>query len=216
MDINILTIKNELQNILSGKSEVSYGESIQAITRYLQESLRTGEKTKGNEPSKSEETEKLIDYINTHHLWSCDINFGLFISAGAEQRVYIKNSRQVLKLNDAIYYASWVDYFNNLLLNNYFFPDTAYNLVGFYKSDKDTLYALVEQNYIESTQATDLNQVQEFMQANGFNNTRNNDYFHPELGIILENLHDENVLTAHEILYFIDTVFYIKREIFWY
>jgi hypothetical protein len=23
-----------------------------------------------------------------------------------------------------------------LLLNNYFFPDTAYNLVGFYKSDK--------------------------------------------------------------------------------
>ena len=216
MDINILTIKNELQNILSGKSEVSYGESIQAITRYLQESLRTGEKTKGNEPSKSEETEKLIDYINTHHLWSCDIHFGLFISAGAEQRVYIKNTRQVLKLNDAIYYASWVDYFNNLLLNNYFFPDTAYNLVGFYKSDKDTLYALVEQNYIESTQATDLNQVQEFMEANGFNNTRNNDYFHPELGIILENLHDENVLTAHEILYFIDTVFYIKREIFWY
>jgi hypothetical protein len=53
------------------------------------------------------------------------------------------------------------------------------------------------------------------MQANGFNNTRNHDYFHPELGIILEDLHDENVLTAQGMLYFIDTVFYIKREIFW-
>jgi Serine/Threonine/Tyrosine Kinase found in polyvalent proteins len=213
--MTISTIKHELQNILSGKSAVSDGATLQAITRYLREGVGTSEKTQRNESSRSEETKKLIEYINIHHLWSCDINFSLFISAGAEQRVFIKNTRQVLKLNDAIYYASWVDYFNNLLLNNYFFPDTAYNLVGFYKSDTDILYALVEQNYIESTQATDLNQVKAFMQANGFNNTRNHDYFHPELGIILEDLHDENVLTAQGMLYFIDTVFYIKREIFW-
>jgi putative ubiquitin-RnfH superfamily antitoxin RatB of RatAB toxin-antitoxin module len=102
-----------------------------------------------------------------------------------------------------------------LLLNNYFFPDTAYNLVGFYKSDDDILYALVEQNYITTTETTDLNKVQEFMQINGFSNTKNNDYFHAELGIILEDLHDENVLTSDEILYFIDTVFYVKPKIFW-
>ncbi len=77
------------------------------------------------------------------------------------------------------------------------------------------LYALVEQNYVEATQSTDLKQVQTFLHTNDFDNTRNNDYFHPELGIILEDLHDENVLTSHEILYFIDTVFYVKREIFW-
>ena len=213
--MNHTILKNELQNILSGKSEVSYGKSIQAITAHLRESLGTGEKIKGTESGRSEETKRLIEYINTHHLWSCDINFSLFISSGAEQRVFIKNTRQVLKLNDAIYYASWLDYLNNLLLNNYFFPDTAYNLVGFYKSDTDMLYALVEQNYVEATQVTDLSQVQTFLQTNGFDNIRNNDYFHPELGIILEDLHDENVLTSHEILYFIDTVFYVKPEIFW-
>ena len=32
-----------------------------------------------------------------------------------------------------------------------------------------------------------------------------------ELGIILEDLHDENVLTRNEILYFVDTVFYLKQ-----
>ena len=48
-----------------------------------------------------------------------------------------------------------------------------------------------------------------------FINKKNNDYFHPELGIILEDLHDENVLTQQGILYFIDTVFYLKSEIFW-
>ncbi len=127
-----------------------------------------------------------------------------------------ENNQSSVYLHLTTYYALWLDYFNNLLLNNYFFPDTAYNLVGFYKSDTDILYALVEQNYIESTQATDLNQVKAFLQANGFNNTRNNDYFHAELGIILEDLHDENVLTAQGILYFIDTVFYIKQGIFWH
>jgi hypothetical protein len=105
---------------------------------------------------------------------------------------------------------------NNLLLNNYFFPDTAYQLLGFYKSDNDVIYSLVAQNYVESNQPTDLNLVKQFLENNGFKNTKNNDYFNPNLGIILEDLHDENVLTSNDILYFIDTVFYIKPEIFWF
>lgn len=35
------------------------------------------------------------------------------------------------------------------------------------------------------------------------------------MGIILEDLNDENVLTNNDIIYFIDTVFYIKPEHFW-
>ena len=35
-----------------------------------------------------------------------------------------------------------------------------------------------------------------------------------EWGIILEDLHDENVLTRNEVLYFIDTVFYVT-DAFW-
>lgn len=49
---------------------------------------------------------------------------------------------------------------------------------------------------------------------NGFQNTRNNDYFNPELGIILEDLHDENVLTLEGNLYFIDTVFYLTEQFY--
>ncbi|MBP8851149.1 MAG: hypothetical protein KBG80_11415 [Breznakibacter sp.] len=57
--------------------------------------------------------------------------------------------------------------------------------------------------------------MKEFLSNNGFLNTKNNDYYNPQLGLILEDLHDENVLTANDILYFIDTVFYIKPEILW-
>ncbi|MCK6611138.1 MAG: hypothetical protein L6Q78_08860 [Bacteroidia bacterium] len=45
-------------------------------------------------------------------------------------------------------------------------------------------------------------------------NNRNNDYVNPDLGIILEDLHDENVLTKNDMLYFIDSVFYTTKE-FW-
>lgn len=168
-----------------------------------------------NKHDKTEETKRLIQYINEHQLWNCNIDFSAFISAGAEQKVYIQNNRKVLKLNDAIYYISWIDYFNNLLLNNYFFPDTAYQLVGFYKSDNNDVYALVEQNYVEATEPTDLKLVRLFLENNGFENTKNHDFYNPELGIILEDLHDENVLTKEGVLYFIDTVFYLKPEVFW-
>ena len=43
---------------------------------------------------------------------------------------------------------------------------------------------------------------------NGFENTRRNDYFHKELGLILEDMHDENVLVNSDTLFFIDTIFY--------
>lgn len=71
------------------------------------------------------------------------------------------------------------------------------------------MYAVVVQPFVKATQKTDLSKVKQFMQENGFINNRNNDYYNPELGIILEDLHDENVL-KNDILYFIDTVFYCK------
>ena len=116
-------------------------------------------------------------------------------------------------MNDSIYYETWEDYFNNLLLNNYFFPDTSYRLIGFHVNG-NILYAVVEQAFIESDYLTNLENVKLFLIANGFINKKNNDYYNPELGIILEDLHDENVLTFKESLFFIDTVFYLT-EVFY-
>lgn len=210
----INSIKDELQNILQGKSKVSHGELIQTITSYLRGSESTSTLAKTDKHFKCEEKKRLIDFISENKLWINEINLELYLSEGAEQKVYLKDEDEVYKLNDSIYYSSWLDYFYNLLLNNYFFPDTAYNLIGFYKIG-DILYAQVEQNYIKTNQKTDLKNVKIFMTNNGFINTRNHDYYNPDLGIILEDLHDENVLTNNDSLYFIDTVFFIKSEIFW-
>ncbi len=161
--------------------------------------------------NKQQERESLIQFANQENLWLANINVENYVSQGAEQKVYLKDGFSVLKMNDAIYYASWIDYLHNLLLNNLFFPDTAYQLLGFLK-ELDVIYAVVEQPFIKATEKTDLSIVKLFLENNGFRNTKNHDYYNADLGLILEDLHDENVLTQNGMLYFIDTVFYIVPE----
>lgn len=164
--------------------------------------------------NKAEEAKQLIAFAHQHQLFYDNIDSEQFISSGAEQKVYIKDTHHVIKLNDTIYYASWEDYFHNLLLHNYFFADTSYRLLGFHLSN-NVLYAVVQQIFVRADSITDTEKIKEFLISNGFQNTRNYDYYHSELGIILEDLHDENVLTYYDILYFIDTVFFINQEVFW-
>jgi hypothetical protein len=119
--------------------------------------------------------------------------------------------RFVIKLNDSVFYTSWADYFLSLQIHNLLFPGTAYALIGFYL-ENNTLYAVVRQAYIEITEPTNLDLVREFLTANGFRLKKNNDYHNDGLGLILEDLHDENVLTNNGTLFFIDTVFYLIKK----
>lgn len=206
-------LKHELRAIISGKSQVRYGTTIQAVIGNLGAGTSAGKTDQSLKQVKSEEAERIIASAQTSGLWHESIDISNYVSEGAEQRVYLKDPDHVLKLNDAIYFETWRDYLHNLLLHNYFFPDTAYEVIGF-TTVENVLHAMVKQPFVVSTTLTDLAEVASFMEANGFENTRNNDYFHAGAAVILEDLHDENVLTQHGILYFIDTVFYLTQA-FW-
>lgn len=206
-------MKDELRNVISGKSEVRNGTAIQATACYLKNSQRTSEVAKNSKLYKKQEEEVLRIYISEHNLWLTDIDASQYVSEGAEQKVYLEDGKHVIKLNDSIYYSTWEDYFYNLLLHNYFFPDTAYELIGFTEIDS-VLYAIVEQSFVRANAPTDLQKVKDFLTENGFSNTKNHDYYNSELGIILEDLHDENVLTNNETLYFIDTVFFLTDKFY--
>lgn len=200
-------IKNELQHIIRGTSKDSCSTLVETTADYLRRSEKAGALAKNDKHRKQKVEKILIKFCNENNFWADAIlNFNLFVSKGAEQKVYIKDDKTVYKLNDAIYYSRWIDYFVNLQLNNFYFPETSYKLIGFCLIDK-TLYALVEQPFVKSNPPTNFAQVKEFMYANGFVNTRNHDYYNQDLVIIFEDLHDENVLTQNGVLYFIDTIF---------
>jgi hypothetical protein len=121
------------------------------------------------------------------------------------------DDRHVIKLNDAVYYSTWLDFFNSILFHNLLFGETSYQLVGFSKRGAD-LQAVLKQVFVISDAPVDLSAVKEFLEFNGFKNIKRNDYYNKELGLILEDIHNENVIMNRGIMFFIDTVFYIDLE----
>lgn len=133
---------------------------------------------------------------------------GRFLAQGGESKVFLDpDNRHVIKINDGGYYATWLEYFNSLVLHNLFFSATAYTFLGFLKED-EKLKAIVRQPFIIADGQANLAEVREFLSNNGFENTRRQDYYNKEFGLILEDMHDENVIANSETLFFIDTVFY--------
>ncbi len=209
-----MSIKHELQSIISGNGSVRNGKIIQTITNHLRGKKKTIQGAAKTKLVKEQETQVLIDYVESQGLWYKDFDQSKYIGEGAEQKVYeFTDPNFVIKLNDSIFYELLEDYFNSLLIHNYFFPHLSYELLGFQILD-GKLSSVVKQSFVRSTESTDLMNVKEFLSANGFINKKNNDYFHPGLGIIVEDLHDENVLTEEGALQFIDTVFFLMPSFF--
>ena len=209
-----MNLKYELQNVISGIGDPSAENLIQAAAHYLREGQKAGGNAEKTKLTKEQETERLIAWINNRFFWFTEHNESRFIARGAEQKVYLYTDEMyVYKLNDSIFYEYWLDYFYSLLIHNFFFPQTSYQLIGFFQEGSD-LFAVVKQPYISITQPTDISSIWQFLNENGFLLKKNNDYFNIDTGIILEDLHDENVLTQNDVLFFIDTVFYLTESFF--
>jgi hypothetical protein len=131
-----------------------------------------------------------------------------YLTRGGESQVYLAaNGLNVIKVNDGVYYATWAEYFNSLILHNLLFPNTTYALLGFTERD-GKLNVVLSQPFIEGEQAK-LGNIKDLLSFNGFENTRRQDYYNKEFGLVLEDMHDENVIARQDVLFFIDTVFYI-------
>ncbi|CAM3821166.1 hypothetical protein [Sphingobacterium prati] len=205
-------IKDELQNIILRDGPIGSSSKLKQVQNFLRRNACSGKRSEKQEYFKSEEEKCLIDFAVEHALFYLDeIDESMFISEGAEQRVYKFDDFNVIKLNSSIFYEYWLDYFNNLLIHNFFFSSTKYDFLGF-KIIDGQLYAIVKQQFILANETTNLQLVRSFLEYNSFRNTRNNDYVNSDLCLIFEDLHDENVLTKDGILYFIDTVFYLSKN----
>lgn len=207
-------LKYELQSIIIGDGQNGDRSQLKKVHNFLRGNAQTGPKPEKQKCLKSEEETLLIDFAQRENLiFSGEISEDLFVSEGAEQKVYRFDGHSVIKLNGSIFYEYWLDYFNSLLIHNYFFKATAYELMGF-KIIDGILFAVVKQDFIVATETTDMHMLRSFMEFNGFEVIRNNDYRNDLLGIIFEDLHDENVLCRDGLLYFIDTVFYITSDFY--
>ena len=206
--------KDELRNIIQGNGQTGNEGLIKKTQVYLGGNEIPSFQNSKIQHLKSEEERCLISYIKANNLFYDEtIRQENYIGEGAEQKVYKLNEEFLIKLNDTIFYEFWRDYFNSLLIHNYFFKSTQYELLGF-KIIEEKLFSIVKQKFIASTEAVDLSLIKKFLEYNEFSNIRNNDYQNKKLGLIFEDLHDENVISQNGILFFIDTIFYLTDKFY--
>jgi|GEM_PF-1586337 len=132
------------------------------------------------------------------------------IGAGAEQKVYLhENGREVIKVNTGTYHGNWLEFFNRLLCHAILFPATKYSTVGFTSVDQ-TFAVVIQQQFAFLTEGAPRSTVEPYLNKHGFARTKNDDYYNSTLGIILEDLHDENVFMLEGQILFIDPVIYFE------
>ena len=209
-------IREKLQNIIRGELQEGQMDSCTAIRNLLCESFGTGPTVKSEFESRAILKEKQVSFLKAYakkeNLWLESLPSGSqYLTEGGEAKVYLaEDGHSVIKVNDAGYYATWTEYFNSLLLHNLLFYNTAYTLLGFAEFDQK-LYAVIRQPFVGGGQAA-LEHIEEFLKFNGFEKVRRQDYYSKELGLALEDMHDENVIAKENVLFFIDTVFYIMEN----
>jgi hypothetical protein len=205
--------RNKIKNITGGDVVEGSEDNCTAIRNLLCKSFATSTTVKKEFESRSiikEEQKKLLEgYCNANNLWVNNLpGEDRYLTRGGEARVYLEvDSKNVIKLNDAVYYTTWLEFLNSIMLHNLIFPNTGYQLLGFHK-ESNVLLAVLKQPFIIAESEVELGDVRKFLSFNDFENYKRNDYIQREWGLILEDMHDENVLISSDALFFIDTVFY--------
>jgi hypothetical protein len=205
--------RRKIKNITAGVIIEGSQDNCTTVRNLLCASFQTSTTVKkdfeGKAVSKEEQENVLEKYSNEKNLWITDLpGEDRYLARGGEARVYLHvDNKNVVKLNDTVYYATWLEFLNSVLLHNLIFENTSYTLLGFAK-ENNVLYAVLKQPFITSDAQVELEDIKKLLGFNDFENSKRNDYFHKELGLILEDMHDENVIVNSETLFFIDTVFY--------
>ncbi len=179
------------------------------------EPINRKERTQFNFAVRHLEEITLTNWAKDNGLWVNQYDFeeqfsSRKIGQGAEQKVYLhQNGRDVIKANSGSYHGNWLEFFNRLICHSLFFPSTEYITIGFTILD-DTFSVIIKQPFALLNQGAPRHIVEPFLKQFGFVRTRNDDYYNGKLGIILEDLHDENIFLLDEQILFIDPVIYFE------
>jgi hypothetical protein len=165
--------RNKIKNITGGIVIEGSQDNCTAIRNLLCQSFPTSTTVKKDFESQSIVKEKqerfLENYCNSNNLWANDLpGEDRYLTRGGEARVYLEvDNSNVIKLNDAVYYATWLEFFNSLVLHNLIFSNTSYILLGFTK-ENNVLYAVLRQPFIIADSQVELSDIKKFLTFNGF------------------------------------------------
>ena len=130
---------------------------------------------------------------------------------GQENDVHLDGAR-VFKRNNLSFHLCYADFFDRLALHNLLFPGAPLRLEGFVPGPDALLWPVMSQPAVRAQRGATRPEVEAFMRQLDFVRVRHDDYRHPE-GILVEDLHDENVfIDSDGEVIVIDPVIYVIED----
>jgi hypothetical protein len=121
-------IREKLQNIVRGALLEGKGDNCTKIRNLLVESFGTSPTIQKEFESRTILKEKQASFLRLHAKetgqWLPKLPSGsLYVTRGEESQIYLADDiLNVIKVNEAIYYATWAEYFNSIVSHNLLFP----------------------------------------------------------------------------------------------
>lgn len=150
-------IRQKLQNIVRGACQEGSADACSTIRDHLIEGFGANPTIKsefeGRSIVKKKQAAFLKSYAENSDLWLISLPADAeYLTRGGESKIYLAPDKlDFIKVNDSIYYATWLEYFTSLVIHNTLFPQTSYSLVGF-TQDSDSLCAVLKQPFVEGVQ----------------------------------------------------------------
>ena len=169
----------------------------------------------GTTSCKGVQIHALYKYAIEHECWFDSIGeLGVFSDRGSENEVYISHDRRtVYKLNDFRYSDDNLQpFFERINAHNLYFPECAYDLIGFAHNQKGDVCALLTQPFIIAKREATEEEIMNAMLYMGFTPCLNGEYFTNGEYDIFDALPNNVLVGIDDNLYFIDTIIYRSEK----
>lgn len=165
----------------------------------------------GTTTCKSVQLVRLRKWAQENGCWFNDrSHFGDFFDRGSENEAYLsEDGTEIIKLNDFRYSDdNLTSFFERIKAHNQYFPDCAYNMIGFAENRDGHVCAVLVQPYIADARLATKQEIHDEFVRLGFQPVDNGDYYTNRQHDIFDAV-DGNVLVDDDgHLYFIDTIIY--------
>ena len=212
--------RQQAGSILVEASSIAQSVHLANTTHLIAEPVSRKERAELNEFLRPKEEVQLLNWAQTQHIFKSKLDLQLEFNRkpdaqGNEQLVFVSDDGSyVTKINDGAYHGTWLEFFDRLALHNFLFPETAYKFTGFTIRigfhGEDRFACILQQPFIQTDKGAGFELVKNDMNLRGFRHLKGNDFYNPEMGLIVEDLHDENVFEGKESLIYIDPVIYLE------
>jgi hypothetical protein len=220
INFNKMQDERENQRISQGGfgTETAFRSILDEASDVARGVLGSIQEVAGTTACKGVQLDALKKYAIEHQCWFYDpLSLGTFVDRGSENEVYVTSDKMhVIKFNDFRYSEdNLTPFYERIRAHNLYFPECAYQLIGFGLNQLGRTCAVLEQSLIQIERMAAEEEIDSQLQSMGFIPCLDGEYYSNGEHDLFD-VTPQNVLVGVDGgLYFIDVIIYLTDDLNW-